>query len=370
MKILTMTWQFSINACELLWWEHTLLVVVPFLIGLLMGWLLWGRLKKKVSNLENELSAIEKVKSNLAAEVEFLTDQSERQLSRIAETETALDASSRKLRKVQNQHSELRREFKDLDQRQQNFEHDRLAMQSSLDQLSSARDEREGTISTLQAELTDLESKLSEQEKMNTNLRKQLNEVDASRDTGKEEISDLQKLLATTQEARLHLEERVRSLEADLAAGKVRTSETKQPVIDNGHSSDTNDQEKPHMHVALEDGTAQDTSGQILSSGMGAGVPVSGSTDLDQARQILGRKFQEDDLRIVEGIGPKIAALLQNEGIDTWLALSGTTVQRLRSILDDAGPSFRPANPSTWPEQARLAAHGLWDDLKKMQDEI
>ena len=37
---------------------------------------------------------------------------------------------------------------------------------------------------------------------------------------------------------------------------------------------------------------------------------------------------------------------------------------------EKAGPKFQMHNPSTWPRQARLAASGDWDDLKKLQEKL
>jgi predicted flap endonuclease-1-like 5' DNA nuclease len=75
-----------------------------------------------------------------------------------------------------------------------------------------------------------------------------------------------------------------------------------------------------------------------------------------------------DDLAIVEGIGPKIASLFQAAGITTFAQLAATDVDRLRQILRGAG--IRIADPTTWPEQAALAAAGEWDKLKALQDQL
>ena len=74
-----------------------------------------------------------------------------------------------------------------------------------------------------------------------------------------------------------------------------------------------------------------------------------------------------DNFQIIEGVGPKIETLLKDAGINTWAALSNTSVDSLKQILDNAGANFRLADPTTWPEQARLAAAGQWDDLIKYQ---
>lgn len=83
-----------------------------------------------------------------------------------------------------------------------------------------------------------------------------------------------------------------------------------------------------------------------------------------------GAKVKWDDLEIVEGIGPKIAKLLQDAGITSWEQLSMTSPYRLREILDGGGPQYNIHDPETWPQQADLASKEKWDDLKKLQDEL
>jgi len=50
--------------------------------------------------------------------------------------------------------------------------------------------------------------------------------------------------------------------------------------------------------------------------------------------------------------------------------LAETSVEKMKSILDAAGPRFQIHNPATWADQAALARDGKWDELKKWQDEL
>ncbi len=78
----------------------------------------------------------------------------------------------------------------------------------------------------------------------------------------------------------------------------------------------------------------------------------------------------KDDLTKVEGIGPKIKGLLNDDGIWSFVQLSEASLDRLQKILDNAGPRYRMHNPKTWAAQAKLAAEGKWDELKKWQNEL
>ncbi|MBO9636776.1 hypothetical protein [Siphonobacter aquaeclarae] len=79
---------------------------------------------------------------------------------------------------------------------------------------------------------------------------------------------------------------------------------------------------------------------------------------------------EADDLKIIEGIGPKIEQLLNNEGIKTFATLASTPPSRITEILQAAGPRYQIHDPGTWPDQARLAADGKWEELKIWQDEL
>jgi predicted flap endonuclease-1-like 5' DNA nuclease len=92
--------------------------------------------------------------------------------------------------------------------------------------------------------------------------------------------------------------------------------------------------------------------------------------DADVAKATFGKKINEDDLKIIEGIGPKIEELFKTSGILTWKSLSETSVDRCNKILDKAGDRYRIHNPETWPRQAKLAYLGNWVKLKKWQEEL
>ncbi len=78
-----------------------------------------------------------------------------------------------------------------------------------------------------------------------------------------------------------------------------------------------------------------------------------------------------DDLKRIEGIGPKISAVLQEAGISTFARLADTEVEQLRDILKASDPRLlRLADPTSWPEQASLAASGEWEALAALQQQL
>ena len=77
-----------------------------------------------------------------------------------------------------------------------------------------------------------------------------------------------------------------------------------------------------------------------------------------------------DDLKIVEGIGPKIEGLLNDGGIWTFKQLADAPIERLHEILEAAGRRYQMHDPSTWSRQSLMAFEGKWDELKAWQDAL
>lgn len=77
-----------------------------------------------------------------------------------------------------------------------------------------------------------------------------------------------------------------------------------------------------------------------------------------------------DNLKIIEGIGPKIEQVLKSAGIKEWSDLAAADPGRLREVLEEAGDQYRMHNPYTWPLQARLAAGGRWEEFNTYQEEL
>ncbi len=85
--------------------------------------------------------------------------------------------------------------------------------------------------------------------------------------------------------------------------------------------------------------------------------------DLTVGAATLGRRLWLDDLTVVHGITREIAELCHEQEINTWWALANSDVRLLRTLLERAGLSPADHDPSSWPQQARLLAHGSWQQF-------
>ena len=91
---------------------------------------------------------------------------------------------------------------------------------------------------------------------------------------------------------------------------------------------------------------------------------LAGASDYEFEPRVDGR----DNLKIIEGIGPKIEQILNDAGLNKFSDVSNENPAKLASLLEAAGPRFKLANPNSWPTQAKLCAEGNWKDLKEYQD--
>ena len=87
------------------------------------------------------------------------------------------------------------------------------------------------------------------------------------------------------------------------------------------------------------------------------------------AKAAFGKAIKQDDLKIVEGIGPKIEQLFHKFDIKTWKALSEITVAKCQEVLDSGGERYKIHDPASWPMQARMCYENKWTDLRKWQEE-
>ncbi len=121
------------------------------------------------------------------------------------------------------------------------------------------------------------------------------------------------------------------------------------------------------LHADLQD--CIDDKTQLAAGGIIEAKPaVAAATAMAFMAGGIGGAQRKDDLKIVEGIGPKIEQLLNNDGIWLWSELAATPQSRLQEILNAAGTHYRIHDPSTWARQSGLAAEGKWDELKEFQD--
>lgn len=213
----------------------------------------------------------------------------------------------------------------------------KIGLESEL-KVAKATGSSNGGASSNEADISSLQSK-------NIALQNELNALKAS---GSGSSANVKNSLAATTSAEIDtLKSKIKSLESDLDAEKNK-----------------------NMALRNEVNSLKSEASAAATSFASSATTTAVAFDADAAKSVFGKKIKQDDLTVVEGIGPKIQGLFHNHNVKTWLALSQCSVEKCQEVLDSGGSRFKMHKPTTWPKQAEYAANGKWAELKKWQDEL
>ena len=163
---------------------------------------------------------------------------------------------------------------------------------------------------------------------------------------------------------------RIAKLEADLEACKT----SKKSTFSGGNSSALSGDTSTSSGNSSDGATAASFAAGSVSGSSGASGNSSETTaasfDDAAAKAAFGKKIKQDDLTVVEGIGPKIKELFHKHDVTTWAGLADCSVEKCQEVLKSGGKRFEIHKPGTWPEQSKMAALGQWQKLKDWQDSL
>lgn len=291
--------------------EIIFMLLVTFLLGVWLGWVLWSKYRQEAERLRIENVSLDSTATTLRQENEDL----KKKVASFESEQTSLEGQ------VQNQNWDLEK---------------------------------------LRNQLTVQESDLEKLQERNRQLESELGLSMGAEGT----TTDDNTAVSTEPLPSAPLEEDLPDLEtvADDAGESKTNAEVIDPEpglrpLDELESNPAITPPTPESIVPMPETPAEKPAPKSTSSGK--------STESVIAAVTTGPR---DDLKIVEGIGPKIEELLFNADITTYGQLAATSVQQLQDILDAAGSRFAMHDPGTWSAQALLAANGEWDNLKAYQD--
>jgi hypothetical protein len=99
-------------------------------------------------------------------------------------------------------------------------------------------------------------------------------------------------------------------------------------------------------------------------------VERRGMTPRAFSAPVFSHATPPNDLKTIEGIGPKIEKVLNDADIKTFAQLAAKTPQELRAILDVHGDRFGFAATDTWPKQAAMARDGKFAELEEYKKHL
>ena len=125
-----------------------------------------------------------------------------------------------------------------------------------------------------------------------------------------------------------------------------------------------------HYLLKVSEGTAMVVVTKEAKSTKLLSKPQAAAKSIASVPKKYLTKAGDDDLTVVEGIGPKIGDLLIAAGITTFAQLASAKISKIEVVLKAAGSRYALANPGTWPEQAALLAAGKFDEFETLAKEL
>ncbi len=396
-----------------------LFLLGAFLIGLITGWLYWRRIWKRV---QGELDATLRELNDLKAKYASLQEQFELKEADLKKANLEIEELTARIRQLQeekgNLHSEIIMLKKQLGEcgdartallekeksylsRLEDFDNQMLGLKTKNQQLSAQITSAPNT-----GDLDGLKAKIGELEGANADLNAKLGDMDG-----------LNAKIGNLEAENADLKAKLEAAAAAPVVMAAASAEPKEELSKEELAAKAEAEVKAAFGGKLSAASADDKDDLKLINGVGPFIEKKlnnlgiytfeqvsqfdedlankvtdaiqffpGRIQRDdwrgQAQKLMGMKTSGtlgaltdkkvptnvNDLKIVEGIGPKIEGLLKAGGVNTWAELAAAPVSRLQEILNQAGDRYRIHNPESWPQQAKLADEGKWDELEKLQD--
>ncbi|MCK6694159.1 MAG: hypothetical protein L6Q97_18915 [Thermoanaerobaculia bacterium] len=314
--------------------EILLMLVGAFLFGLWFGWILWSRYRQTAEKLRLDNESLNASLNALRAE---------------------LDGLKVKLSEAENERTTLAAQAQNLGWELDNARSQILVLQSDMGKIQERNRQLESELALTQpAETAGSEAIPLEVETPQGQAEAELVELEraaAPEDTAGETVPEYQE--AEYPEEEYEIADAMDVPESRYTAADAEQWLPELPPIERKDEAVT--------MIPLSELVAP-TTGQ-------EGIAETATAEpREEPFVVAAVTGPRDDLKIVEGIGPKIEELLFKAGITTYGQLAATSVQQLKDILTNAGPRFVMHDPGTWSAQALLAANGEWDNLKAYQD--
>lgn len=287
--------------------EILFMLVVAFLLGVWLGWILWNRYKQTADKLRFDLESLTATLNSVTAELNGLK-------TRLAVSEA-----------------------------------DNNNLRSQVDKLT-------GENKIFRDQLMETGEDLTETQARNRQLETELG-LSFQPETPTPETIPLEINIPAETPAAAPADTPGENLAETAPAAESTETQTTVLVVDSGesHAEIPVDPAPPVTIPQAEEPAPPPPAAEVV-------IPV-----VEAPVAVVPAGSEKDDLTVVEGIGPKIQELLYQYGVKTYRQLAETDVARLKEILSEAGPQLAMHDPGTWPSQANLAANDQWDALKSIQ---
>ena len=338
------------------------ILLISFVIGVLITWFIWRR---KVRQLENQLA---NEKANAL--------QHEAALKK-AEEEIELKEGD--LKKAGLANIKLRQDFDVINQQKEDYMTEFAVVKDQVKDISTINSGHKQTIENLENQILGLKTKNAElaaassenQSSANTNvevytLKTKLTKINSELASAKVAIKNLEEERDTLKKVN---EAKPMASAPTPTNGVAPKSQVVKRVVRRQATpaAKTIEPTKPKVTKRVVQGKAAPAKKVVTKAATPKAATIPSAKKTAPKKKAV-KKVEKERLRKVEGIGPKIEQLLHDAGILSFKQLSKSKGEKLKKILAAGGSRYKMHDPTTWPEQAAMAAKGEWDKLKSYQD--
>lgn len=351
---------------------------------------LFAETKRIAVAQQNELGLAEQENSRLRL-------QSDEDARRIQELESKRSDSERIIRQAEQQRLLFERRCEQLQCKLEQVQREQQAQERETPSLETVRGQHEESAPTTQEALEDairqrdqissdletLRSFVAEQQKTNAEMALELESVQDERDRLRKECEKSEARFKALQANLYESESRRKELAAaksakpnskELEQAKAKAVELADLLKRQSQTLSEIEKQKRQLERKLNESEAalekatQSRQPTVTSPSENRQAAESPRESEAKTNRMASRK--KNDLRLIEGIGPKLEKLLLAANITTFKKLAGASKKKLREIVAGAGPRYKSCDPSSWQEQARLAGEEKWSDLERLQLEL
>lgn len=335
--------------------SHTLEILImllgAFLLGLWLGWVLWNKYKQEVDKLRLDNAGLVSGMDNLSAELNALK-------GRFTTLDNERSDLATRLQIMENENNDLRRQLSDLTQNLSVVTSENRQLKTELS-LNTGESTAIAALATL-GEPDDSDDSSTRTAELNTDEVEQVIMPDK-----KPEMTLGFEMATPTSNVTIEKPGTPDPTEIAVTDDSPDFTPVMEDHLEDFKASTESSSRMPQI-PNVEDHFSDEALESFTRNSL-TPPPADGGMDTPPAITVL-TPLQQDDLKIVEGIGPKIEQLLFNAGIHTYSELAAAPVSRLKEILTEAGPRYAMHDPGTWSAQALLAANEEWENLKAYQE--
>ena len=356
--------------------EDAILLAASLIIGMLISWLISrprigrrndyiGELEDTIKSNEKKLKDQNKTLKEQEASLNDLNAGLQERAELVNRAKEKFIEQKNRIETLETSQKNKDTELKDLTERVQEQD-------STIESLRAELDQREEAISNLEDQLQELNNDTSAVKQEIADLNDHTLQMISERDT---QIETLTKSIKSRDENIVHLNKRLQ--EQETTVKDINTQLSQRDTIIQGLNFQILEQNHQINNLKEEKADLDECIQKLMTSVEETETREAELGKMLQEEERELKTLQEralrmhDDLTHIAGIGVKISSVLRSAGIDTFEKLATTKVDSIRKILEAENPSLlRLTDPSTWPEQARIAADGDWEALSNLQNKI